>query len=214
MKLAVLQINGLVNGVQVTLYPTLIQLNHKNYLVDCGYRETFGDLVSQLASRGVGVADLHAILISHDDIDHLGALSLFIEANPDLLVYSPRLEADSISGRVKSERLLQAEASLAKLPAAHQAWGLQFIHDLRRIKRVPVDVVLDDDDWIDEQLRVVATPGHTKGHVSFYAPAQQTLIANDAVVIEDSQLAIANPQFTLDLKQAVDSVQKTHGATH
>lgn len=92
-------------GIQVTLYPTLIQLNHKNYLVDCGYQETYDELVSQLQSRGVSVADLHAILISHDDIDHLGALSLLKEGS--------RLEADSISGQVNLERLVQAEASLA-----------------------------------------------------------------------------------------------------
>ena len=99
-------------GIQATLYPTLIQLNHKNYLVDCGYQETYDELVSQLQSRGVSVADLHAILISHDDIDHLGALSLLKEANPEVL-YGSRLEADSISGQVNLERLVQAEASLA-----------------------------------------------------------------------------------------------------
>ncbi len=208
MNIVTLQINGSVSGDPVLLHPTLIQLNGKNYLVDCGYQETFRELVRQLENKGVGLADLHAILISHDDINHLGALQLVKEANPHLLVYSSRVEADSVSGNVKSERQEQAEASLAQLPPEYQEWGLRFIRDLRNIKRVPVDVFLHDNDTIDGQLKVIATPGHTKGHLSFYAPGQRTLIAGDAVVVANGQLDIANPQFTLDLKQAVDSVQK------
>ena len=208
MTIVVLPISGSVNGNWVTLHPTLVQFNNKNYLIDCGYQETFGELVNQLEKQGVGVADLHAILISHDDIDHLGALKLFKEANPELLVYCSRVEADSVCGAVKSERLKQAEALVAQLPAEHNDWGLRFVDELQRIQRVRVDGQLADNDRIEEQLIVVATPGHTKGHLSFYAPAQLTLIASDAVVLVDGQLEIANPQFTLDLKQAVESVQK------
>lgn len=45
-------------------------------------------------------------------------------------------------------------------------------------------------------------------HISLYLPASKTLIAGDVVVIEHGKLNIANPQFTLDLPEAVRSVQR------
>lgn len=46
------------------------------------------------------------------------------------------------------------------------------------------------------------------GHISLYLPASKTLIAGDAVVIEDGRLAIANPHYTLNLEEALRSVQR------
>lgn len=57
-------------------------------------------------------------------------------------------------------------------------------------------------------IDIVHTPGHMPGHISLYLPASKTLIAGDAVVIEQGKLNIANPQFTLDLDEAVRSVQR------
>jgi glyoxylase-like metal-dependent hydrolase (beta-lactamase superfamily II) len=87
----------------------VIQVNNKNYLIDCGYEETFDEFVSVLNTLGIFINDLHAILISHDDIDHLGALHLFKSINKDLLIYCSKIEEPSVSGKIKSERLNQAE---------------------------------------------------------------------------------------------------------
>ncbi|MDB5242038.1 MAG: beta-lactamase [Spirosoma sp.] len=197
-----------MGGNEVILYPTLIEINNKKYLIDCGYEETFAEFVAGLNNLGVEITDLHAILISHDDIDHLGALTLFKSKNPNLLIYSSRVEEPYISGKVKSERLQQAEDSLSTLPEEYKPWALQFIDRLKTIKRTDVDLLLEDRDKIENEIDVVFTPGHTKGHISFYIPSQRTLIANDAIVIEEGRFEIANPAFTLDLKQAIQSVEK------
>jgi glyoxylase-like metal-dependent hydrolase (beta-lactamase superfamily II) len=208
MNIQTFEVRKFINGNEVVLYPTLIDTNDKKYLIDCGYEETFSEFVDGLISLGVELPDLHAILISHDDIDHLGALTLFKSKNPDLLIYSSRFEEPYISGKVKSERLKQAEDSLSTLPEEYKPWALQFIDQLRRIKRIDVDLLLKDKDKIENEIDVIFTPGHTKGHISFYIPSQRTLIANDAIVIEEGRLEIANPAFTLDLKQAIQSVEK------
>jgi glyoxylase-like metal-dependent hydrolase (beta-lactamase superfamily II) len=161
-----------------------------------------------LINLGVEITDLHAILISHDDIDHLGALMQFKGKNPDLIIYSSSVEDPYISGKIKSERLQQAENSLLTLPEEYKSWALQFTNQLNGIKRTKVDFVLEDKDKIENEIEVVFTPGHTKGHISFYVPSKRTLIANDAIVIEEGRFEIANPTFTLDLKQAIQSVEK------
>jgi glyoxylase-like metal-dependent hydrolase (beta-lactamase superfamily II) len=46
------------------------------------------------------------------------------------------------------------------------------------------------------------------GHISLYLKESKTLIAADALVVEGSELEIANPHFTLDLPLAIKSVEK------
>jgi len=207
MKIQTFRIYKQIDHNEVILNPTLLNIKGKNYLVDCGYEETFPEFLTELRNIGVELTDLYAILISHDDIDHLGALRLFKDKNPDLIIYSSEIEEPSVSGKIKSERLEQAEQSLLKLPHEHKSWAYQFINQLKSIKRIQVDAILKDRDKIEEEVEVIFTPGHTKGHISFYIPGEKTLIANDALVIENDHFDIANPMFTLDKGQALKSVE-------
>tara|TARA_R110002012_G_scaffold279451_3_gene467504 strand:+ start:36064 stop:36426 length:363 start_codon:yes stop_codon:yes gene_type:complete len=78
------------------------------------------------------------------------------------------------------------------------------------MKAVPVDKVfgLNKEGELLEGVEVIHTPGHMPGHVSIYLTHRQTLIAADAVVVENGELEIANPQFTLDMPTALASVKK------
>lgn len=208
MKITTFKIEKTVNSIQVTLFPTVVQVKNKNFLIDCGYEETFDEFVTSLEAVGIPLTDLHAIIISHDDIDHLGALHLFKKANKNLLVYCSMAEEPSVSGKIKSERLIQAEKSLQNLPEDYKEWAKNFISQLNSIQRVPVDQTLCENERILDEMIVINTPGHTKGHISIYIPSENTVIANDAIVIEEEKLNIANPQFTLDLPAAINSVEK------
>lgn len=206
MKIQCFKVTRQINGKEEALFPTLLTLRGKKYLVDCGYEETFPEFVSALEKLNTSIADLHAILISHDDIDHLGALKLFKDANPRLIIYCSEIEEPSVSGRIKSERLEQAEKSLDTMPEEYKPWALQFIEQLKNIRRGKVDAVLKDGDRIEDEVEVIFTPGHTKGHMSFYLPGEKTLIANDAIVVTEEGFDLANPMYTLDMQQAVESV--------
>ena len=56
-------------------------------------------------------------------------------------------------------------------------------------------------------LRVIATPGHTPGHVCVFDPAVSLLILGDAMNNND-KLRGPNPQYTADMAQAHQSVKK------
>jgi glyoxylase-like metal-dependent hydrolase (beta-lactamase superfamily II) len=58
-----------------------------------------------------------------------------------------------------------------------------------------------------EGVDIVNTTGHNLGYISL-SPTDKILIANDAVVVENNELEIANPQFALDLNQAIESIRK------
>ncbi len=55
---------------------------------------------------------------------------------------------------------------------------------------------------------IVGTPGHTPGHISLYIKNKKTLITGDAAALENNQLVIENPQFTLDVENANKSISK------
>lgn len=208
MNLTTLKIEKIIAGEQVTLFPALIRAGSSNYLIDCGYAETIDEMKLQLAAAGIQIEDLTGIIITHDDIDHLGGLKLLKQFNQNLTIYCGEIEKDAISGIVKSERLIQAEGSLDTLPEEHKCRARDFIQKLKNIQRVEVDEVLKDGQVFENELIVIHTPGHTRGHISLFYPKEKTLIAGDALVIENGTFNIANPEFTLDLSQAIRSVQK------
>lgn len=57
-------------------------------------------------------------------------------------------------------------------------------------------------------LQIIATPGHTPGHISTYDPDTGLLVAGDAMVTENGALAGPVDQFTDDLDLAHESVKK------
>jgi glyoxylase-like metal-dependent hydrolase (beta-lactamase superfamily II) len=58
-------------------------------------------------------------------------------------------------------------------------------------------------------LEVVATPGHTRGHVAVFDPDSAVLVAGDALTNTfDGRLGGANNPFNVDQAAAADSVRK------
>ena len=57
-------------------------------------------------------------------------------------------------------------------------------------------------------LRVVATPGHTLGHISVIDDHASTLIAGDAINTVGGTLSLTPPRNTADMTLAVESARK------
>ena len=57
-------------------------------------------------------------------------------------------------------------------------------------------------------MTVIATPGHTAGHISLLDPDASVLIAGDALNGEDGGVVGPNPQFSEDHNQALATVGK------
>ena len=61
-------------------------------------------------------------------------------------------------------------------------------------------------------LQVIATPGHTPGHIAVLDPASSLLVAGDALNREGGSAVVgANPDFSDDMAQATESVKKLAG---
>lgn len=188
--------------------PVFIDNGHRKILVDCGY-PAFGPLLEEaLQQIETSMALLTDIVITHHDLDHVGALAEIFEAYPHLCIHASAKEKLFVEGSVKAPRLIQAESLFDALPEDHKPGAIAFQSMLESIRPAPVHHLLKEGHNHFDGIVIIATPGHTPGHISLYIPEQKTLIAGDAVVYANGILDIANPKFTLDLPQAVASVSK------
>lgn len=190
------------------IYPVLIDNGQRKILVDCGY-PSFGLLLENaLNSIGSGLAQVTDIIITHHDVDHVGALFEIYQEHPHIRIHAPFPEMLFVDGSLKSPRLVQAETLFESLPEDQKSQALAFQSLLESIKPVPVHQMLTEELDSFDGIQILMTPGHSPGHISLYIPEQKTLIAGDAVVYVNGKLDIANPAFAVDLSQAITSVGK------
>lgn len=197
------------NGLN-KIYPTILKDDQEMILIDCGY-PNFLHLIKKAAeAKGLNIEDLTKIIITHHDFDHMGSLAEFKREYPRIQILSSIEEEMYVNGREKSLRLQQAEALFDYLPEDKKPEAESFHNLLRSVKAVNVDLLLKNGDkfpWC-KGTEIISTPGHMPGHISLYVKESKTLISGDALVIENDELAIANPSYTLDLVEAKKSIKK------
>ena len=196
-------------GKEDALFPVLVETSNGLMLVDCGYEGFLPLIEAAAAQHGFTLDQLTSVLITHEDLDHVGGLAELKSKYPQVRVMCSEIELPWVSGQEKSPRLKQAEDLFDGLPAEYKPGAAAFQEMLQKIKRVSIDRTFPFSETIlTDDVMIIPTSGHTPGHVSIYIKHSKTLISADAVVVEGDHLEIANPQFTLDLKSAVESVKK------
>ncbi len=209
MKIIELPIEFEFNGERNYIYPSLIVWNNELTLVDTGYPNFLTLIENEILKSGNEMDNLKNIIITHYDDDHIGSLFDFKEKYPWVNIIASEMETKYISGQVKSERLVQAEQMLDKMSHEEMEFGKWFIQQLKNLKHVPIDEKVRDGDMIlDNKCRIIATPGHTSGHISLYFPGLNSVITGDAAVRENHELTIASPHFCLNVVQAEQSLAK------
>ena len=206
-KVLQLTITAQFGGIENTVYPTLLCDSEDIVLIDCGFIGSLPMLEAQLEQHGLSVRDLTGLVLTHHDHDHMGAAAALKRANPNVLIYSSFEEAPFISARDVPLRLRQAEEMQKTLPPAQREFGEAFCAMLRRVEPVEVDRFLRDGDCLNwcGGCRVIATPGHTPGHLSLLVEKGKIIITGDAIALAENHPVVANPQFALDLEQAEKS---------
>ncbi|KHF35150.1 putative metallo-hydrolase YflN [Paenibacillus sp. P1XP2] len=98
-------------------------------------------------------------------------------------------------------------------PTVPDAWKQAFLSTLKNPPKSPVHRVIHDGQRLDicGGIEVIATPGHTPGHISLYHVPTKTLIAADALRVVDGRLYGPDPDQTLDMGRAMESVGKLAG---
>jgi glyoxylase-like metal-dependent hydrolase (beta-lactamase superfamily II) len=135
-------------------------------LFDCGPSTGIARLKAGLGNRGLALADVRHLLLSHIHLDHAGAAGVLVREHPGLQVHVSEIGAPHI---VDPTRL---EASARRLygDAFDSLWG-----ELAPVPEGNVHVVGDRVLGLD----CFPAPGHASHHVA-YLGADGTLYAGDA----------------------------------
>jgi glyoxylase-like metal-dependent hydrolase (beta-lactamase superfamily II) len=135
-------------------------------LFDCGPTSCLERLRAGLRERGLELADVRHLLLSHIHLDHAGAAGVLVRENPTLRVHVSAIGAPHL---VDPSRL---ERSARRLygDAFDSLWG-----ELAPVPEQNVDVVGERVLGLD----CFPAPGHASHHVC-YIDADGTLYAGDA----------------------------------
>lgn len=209
-QLAVLEIEAHYGGIKRKICPVLLRDEREMMLIDCGFPGFLPLVQAAAKAKGFDISNLTKIIITHHDYDHMGALAEFKRAYPNIKVLASIDDEKYISGKEKSLRLQQAEAAYHALPNDQKENAKKYQQTLTSVEKVEVDEKLQDKDWFPccGGVEIVATPGHMPGHISVYIKESKTLVTGDALVLENGEVAGANPQYTLDMATAKKSIKK------
>ena len=131
-------------------------------MLDAGYGSDAAALGELIGGAGLTVSGLALLLNSHWHSDHSGG-NAWVQAH-GVPIAAARADGEAINRRD---------------PSACEAEWLD-----QPVEPYHVDILLDGGDRLragEADWQVLATPGHTPGHLSFYQPDEQVLLLGDAL---------------------------------
>ncbi|MGG2065539.1 MBL fold metallo-hydrolase [Bacillus sp. S14(2024)] len=189
------------------LHPTLIWDNETAILIDTGMPGQLDQIRTAMNDAGVPFEKLKAVIVTHQDLDHIGSLPEILQAATNQIdVYAHELDKPYIEGifpLIKTNPEHMNKEAWASLPKE-----MQFLY--KNPPKSKVDHSLEDGQLLPYcgGIQVIYTPGHTPGHVSLYLKKSKTLVAGDAMICVDGSLQGPVQRTTLDMNTALASLQK------
>lgn len=158
------------NVYQLTFFPTWFPVNC--YLVDEGEMLTLVDTALPFSFKGIlKIAKvigkpISRIILTHAHGDHIGSLDRLKTLLPDSQVIISARDAKLLRGDVA----LEADESQTPIKGGVPRPG--------KIRTVP-DLEVKDGDQVGS-FCIIATPGHTPGHIALFNEESGVLLAGDA----------------------------------
>jgi glyoxylase-like metal-dependent hydrolase (beta-lactamase superfamily II) len=158
-------------------------------LIDCGPTSCLAALEAALGDRGLALADIRHLVLTHIHLDHAGAAGALVRKNPALRVYVSAIGAPHLVDPSRLER------------SARRLYGDDFDRLWGELVPVPEEAIEIVGDKVLE-LDAWPTPGHASHHISYLAP-DGSCYAGDAAgvrVVPSSYIAPVAPPPDIDLE--------------
>ncbi len=169
----------------VNLY--LITEDNGLTLVDAGIKSSYRRVVDLIARLGRSISELNRILLTHADVDHVGA-AMQLKTGSGAKIYASRIAAEALTEGHSSRSLKLGALTPLSDWFERSGNGMQ----------VTVDEIVAEGQVLPVLggLKVIETPGHTPGHVSFYAVEERLLFAGDAVTTVPGRITYNRKKFS------------------
>lgn len=191
------------------VYPTVIKDGSNLTLIDTGYPKQIECIKSALEKDGLDINNIKTIILTHQDIDHIGNVKDILSLVPNIEIISYNEEAGYINGNKTACKVEYMERNLDKMDEK----GKQFYHFFKTFfenNKINVDKVVKDGDVISkgEDMKVISTPGHTPGHMCLYIDKYKLLIAGDLLLVKDGNIAMCPKELNYNNDIYLQSVNK------
>lgn len=209
-ELIILTIEQILNDNEKALFhPVVLKSDKEMVLVDCGVPDSLSKIKESAMAQKVNMDNLTKVVITHHDLDYVGSLEELKRLYPDIKILANIKERPYINGEKEPIKVKKLREMYDSLPESQK----EMINAMQRLYSIyePVDIdgTLHDHDifpWCCN-VEIISTPGHTDGHICLYLHEFKTLIAGDALFLQNDELFIPLPA-TLDFEQAKKSVKK------
>lgn len=156
----------------------------KNFLIDTGVLGLSDKILREIRALGVDPTEITAILLTHNDIDHMGNAK-DLKSATGAQIWAPAEDAGSVQG------------------TAHRK-GIKRIFEML-IKVSPVEVTgVYGNTFPFEEIQVIPAPGHTEGHTIFQY--KNVVLAGDLLQCVNGKPSYIAKILNLDNTRAKQSV--------
>ncbi|NUJ05593.1 MBL fold metallo-hydrolase [Bacillus paranthracis] len=167
------------------IHPILLWDDEMAVLIDTGFPGQFEDIQVEMERVGVSVDKVKVVILTHQDIDHIGSLPNVLENGvSDIKVYAHELDKPYIEG---------------DLPL------LKDVHVENPPKGKVSDTVIDGQELPYCGGILIL---HTPGHISLYLKPSKILVAGDSMYSVNGVLGVVHAPTTLNIMEARQSLKK------
>ncbi|MEZ5286083.1 MAG: MBL fold metallo-hydrolase [Vicinamibacterales bacterium] len=174
-------------------------------LIDAGMDSDGADVHTGLRALRADVHDVRAILLTHWHNDH-SAGAQAIHALTGAPVYYHHGDARHFTGEAGATGLRRWVSD--RIPELGVLVLLKGLLGEAAPRAVAARHFVQDGETLLEDFDVVATPGHTAGHVSYFYRPERALFAGDALAVVDGRVRFMARPVTLDTALARTSLDK------
>ena len=204
-----LEISMKLLGRERNVYPTIIWDDNNVILVDAAIPDCLPEIKDAMKKVGVPFEGLDSIIVTHQDIDHVGGINPILKELPQVKIFAHEDDKPYIEGEKKWIRLnTNFMNRINNLPEEER----DNILNLFENSNVKINDTLEDGQELEccGGIIVIHTPGHTPGHICLYHKQSRTLIVGDAMNVVDGWLTGPNKDAMneKDAQMAYDSLKK------
>jgi len=170
-------------------------------IIDASLESAADKIIRQLKAAGHQPSDVKRILITHGHPDHIGGLPKLQQITGAEVIASA-IERPVVEGTSPIPRVAEDKVS--------GIGSLMRPKEDQTMPGTPVDRVVEEGATLPEVmggLEVLATPGHSYGHLTFWQPEKKIAFCGD-VIMRMWSLSLPFAAFTVDMEENKRSIKR------